>query len=204
MKHSAADEEALERASLYALGALSSEDALALEEHLAAGCEVCQKEIGSLASVSAALAFDIPAASPSPRPRERLVSFLRKGAGGGGPEVLPADRGGVFTSVTIRADEGDWQEFVKGVFVKRLFEDAERGTLTSLYRLLPGAVVPAHRHEGTEECLVLEGDARYGELVLRPGDYHCARKGSTHSELTSVSGTLLLIVAQASHKTPAV
>ncbi|MDQ3816820.1 MAG: cupin domain-containing protein [Acidobacteriota bacterium] len=100
--------------------------------------------------------------------------------------------------LTVRAAEGEWHELLEGVAVKQLYVDAERGTVTSLFKLQPGASLPIHFHAGTEECLVLEGDLRTDEIVLHRGDYHCAPKGSRHPLIMSVTGALLLIVAQAS------
>ena len=203
MMHSGAEEEMPESASLYALGALSQEEAAGFEEHLAAGCEVCQNEVVSFGSITAALAFNAPAASPSDQTRGRLVSFLQNVARDKA-STSQLDQSSPVPLLTIRASEGEWQEIFTGVLVKHLFVDQERGTVTSLYKMLPGAIIPAHKHEGTEECLMVEGDLRSGDIMLTAGDYHCAPKGSTYGTLTSVSAALFLIVAQANPEMPAV
>lgn len=196
MKHTAADTEALEHATLYALGALGPDESAAFEGHLADGCDVCRQEIDSLSSVNAALSFDAPRATPPARTRESLLTFVRRtdraeteaktDAAAASPPLL-----------TVREEEGDWQPLLEGVTIKRLYVDQERGTVTSLFRLQPGAFLPTHTHAGTEQCLVLEGDMRTGEIVLHRGDYHCAPKGSRHPTMMSVTGALLLIIAHA-------
>ena len=44
----------------------------------------------------------------------------------------------------------------------------------------PGGVIPAHRHQHEEECLVLEGECRIGTHRLVAGDVHVAAAGSWH------------------------
>jgi anti-sigma factor ChrR (cupin superfamily) len=60
-------------------------------------------------------------------------------------------------------------------------------------RVTPGAVYPAHAHDGDEECLVLEGEVSFGELTLRAGDFHLARKGHRHPQASSPQGCVLYI-----------
>ena len=97
--------------------------------------------------------------------------------------------------ITIRMSEGEWQQLVPGVFFKLLFTDRERGTITSLVKLLPGTYLPQHHHQGIEECLIVEGDFHIDEEVFGPGDYQCALPGSTHQTLYTQNGALVLIVA---------
>jgi hypothetical protein len=42
-------------------------------------------------------------------------------------------------------------------------------------------------------CFVLSGDARLGDLVVAAGDYHFARAGSAHGDVTPRRGCVLLI-----------
>ncbi|HYP54049.1 MAG TPA: cupin domain-containing protein, partial [Pyrinomonadaceae bacterium] len=98
--------------------------------------------------------------------------------------------------LTVRAGEGEWVEtHDRGVFIKLLFADTEHQTFTTLLRMSPGSRLPRHRHTGTEQCLVLEGDLRAGELRASAGDYICALPGSVHEELSTESGALLLLIS---------
>jgi hypothetical protein len=81
-----------------------------------------------------------------------------------------------------------------GVNAKMLHVD-ETG-YSFLLRLDPGATLPGHPHDGDEECIVLEGEARLGDLNILAGDYHLARRGSRHGDIFSPDGALLYIRRQ--------
>ena len=78
---------------------------------------------------------------------------------------------------------------------KLLYADRERATVTTLVRMEPGARIRAHRHLGVEQCLLLEGDLRSGQLEMAAGDFNCSLPGSVHEDLTTEGGALFLIVA---------
>jgi anti-sigma factor ChrR (cupin superfamily) len=65
----------------------------------------------------------------------------------------------------------------------------------------PGARIPAHRHLGVEQCLLLEGDLRAGQLEMSAGDFNCSLPGSVHEDLTTEGGALFLIVAPERYET---
>lgn len=93
--------------------------------------------------------------------------------------------------VTHPATDGPWQPFGPGITMKVLHQDGD--TLSYLLRLAPGASLPPHRHSQDEECLVLEGEMRIGELVLGPGSYHLGRRGVLHDRLSSPAGALIFL-----------
>ena len=93
-----------------------------------------------------------------------------------------------------RSAEGAWEETgVDGVRVKRLLMDEARNQFTALVRMAPGSSYPRHVHNSAEECLVLEGDIRMGDHVLRAGDYQYAPADSLHGVQSTEGGCLLLI-----------
>ena len=92
---------------------------------------------------------------------------------------------------TVHAHEGEWQSFMPKVRMKVLLREGD--TMSYLLRLDPGAMLPPHDHPQTEECVVLEGEVRIGEQVVRPGDYHVARAGHEHGLLRSETGALLFL-----------
>jgi anti-sigma factor ChrR (cupin superfamily) len=94
-------------------------------------------------------------------------------------------------TITIRAQSGVWTELVPGVRMKRLHRDGVARSY--LLRLEPGAALPEHRHEGDEECIVLEGEVFLGDVRVAAGDFHVARGGTTHAKLSSANGALLFI-----------
>ena len=99
-------------------------------------------------------------------------------------------------SLTIRADEGDWQQLFAGVYKKALLVDEAEGAESFLLRIEPGAVCPAHSHTKTEECLVLEGEMIIGTARFAAGDYHAAPPKVAHLPITSEVGALLYVRAE--------
>ncbi len=96
-------------------------------------------------------------------------------------------------TLTVRAAEGDWIRCLPGVDVKILYVDEKQNTQTALWRMQPGAVLPAHAHGIDEECLVLEGEIRSADYVVRQGDFHLAFAGQPHGDIHADGGALLLI-----------
>jgi anti-sigma factor ChrR (cupin superfamily) len=193
MNHHLPEEEFCLQASLYAFGVLPEDEARIFEQHLAAGCAVCKAEVQSFQRVVETLGFSAPMVEPPAQLHNRLFEDLhRQPASPRPPESIKIALG---NSLTIHADEGEWREKFAGVFVKRLFKDEAKGTVTTLYKLMPGASLPQHRHIGAEECLVLEGDYHINGEVLGAGDYHCALPDSVDESLYTINGTMFLLVS---------
>jgi anti-sigma factor ChrR (cupin superfamily) len=193
MNHTTVDEEAAGRAALYALGALDSEEAREFEEHLAAGCAACAAELRGFEKVARDLCLGAPEAEPPADVRARLLALASEEKEGGGPS-LRGDAAPGF--LIVRAGEGRWLPTDDaGVSLKVLYADRERGTVTTLVRMEPGARIRSHRHLGVEQCLVLEGDVRSGRVGMTAGDFNCSMPGSVHEELVSDGGALLLLVS---------
>lgn len=196
MKHQTSTEESREQAALYALGMLSQTEASAFESHLAEGCAACEAERQAFTTVVAHLGFGLPEEAPPAETREELLARVAEestpipASAAAQPEISSG-------FLSLRADEGEWRELAPGVLEKRLFKDHTRGTVTSIYKLLPGTQAPQHLHHGVEECFVLTGDFRIHDEVLGPGDYHCAMPGTVHEIVSTVHGTTLLIVTSA-------
>jgi anti-sigma factor ChrR (cupin superfamily) len=96
---------------------------------------------------------------------------------------------------TQRASAAGWLDLSPGVTCRVLREDAAIGRRSVLIRMQPGAAYHSHAHDDTEECLVIEGDLRFGDLELRAGDFHVALEGSVHPVGHTVGGCLLHITA---------
>jgi len=218
--HEHATDAVRETAALYALGALPPEESRSFERHLEEGCAVCADEaIASLRATSALAELAADPVAPPPTLRDRLLARLAEekapdagpdaGAGsaaaaaGAAPEEPPSPQvwknwqpGPVDEFVLLRKNEGSWEETgVSGVTVRRLFIDSSRQTATMLVRMTPGSSYPPHRHAGPEECYVLEGDLRHGDLVMRAGDYQRGDRSSVHDVQWTEGGCLLLIVS---------
>jgi anti-sigma factor ChrR (cupin superfamily) len=132
----------------------------------------------------AAVLAAIPDGRMQPDRRARLRERVLARAAAKEPEPLMQ---------ILRADQGAWRTFLPRIQLKLLRLDRERGTQTSLWRLEPGAVIPAHDHDGEEECLILEGGVTWDDVVYGPGDYLLARPGLRHTAFHSEQGALLMI-----------
>ena len=99
--------------------------------------------------------------------RERLLQRIRASA----------------ALTTIQPEEGEWSRFSPKISIKVLRRDV--GTQSYLLRLEPGAVLLPHVHDQDEECMVLEGEVRIGDLVVRQGAYHVAPAGVVHEPIVS-------------------
>jgi hypothetical protein len=184
------EERAQEQAALYALGMLTMHEARAFElllsDHgadIAAGWREFESVVGSIG-------LGAPEQSPPDSVREKLLARI-----GHEKNQTPLQTESSANFVTLRADHGKWNKIAEGAFIKKLFVDDVRRTVTSLVRLQPGGRLESHRHHLTEECYILEGDYHINGEVLGPGDYHCALPGSVDEELYSVGGTIFLLIA---------
>jgi anti-sigma factor ChrR (cupin superfamily) len=189
MSRRAAADPMLDRAALYALGTLTQNEARAFEDHLASGCDNCAAELCASEQVTRSLAFFEAEVEPPPRVFDRVVGFVTRTQ-----PPSPVAHSAREQLTTVRKDEGQWFESSPGVMVKRLFENPETGTYTTLVRMLPGAIGTLHRHPGIEECIILEGDFHVAGSRLGPGDYHIAGAASLHDKPYSIGGALLLII----------
>ena len=67
-----------------------------------------------------------------------------------------------------------------GISLHFLRRDEATNDATVLIRMQPGCSYPAHRHNGIEEVLILQGGYRDGLGVHRAGDYVVNDAGSIH------------------------
>lgn len=95
--------------------------------------------------------------------------------------------------LTVRADDGAWEDIYPGVTKRQLYADPHQGWRAVMIRMAPGATYPAHAHPGVEECLVLEGEFESGDVTVRQGDFHLAFPDRDHPEIFSQSGAVLYI-----------
>lgn len=92
--------------------------------------------------------------------------------------------------VTVRADDG-WESLCQGV-ERKVLRDAD-GMRSCLMRLAPGVRIPGHFHAVDEECVVIEGSFRLGDLHLHAGDYHMGRRGMDHEEAVTEEGVVVYL-----------
>ena len=79
-----------------------------------------------------------------------------------------------FSSIEWRATR------YEGIFLHVLRKDEETGDRTVLIRMKPGCGYPAHRHNGIEEVLILQGGYSDQSGEHRAGQFIVNEAGSTH------------------------
>lgn len=183
--------EAKEWATLYSVGALTSDQKSSFEQHLE-GCPACQSEVRSFEDVASQIA--IAASVPPPASlRSRLLDQIAELAANSSPSrpgILFQQRGLLIS----RSHQLPWELApIAGVWCKTLWVDTDRQYGTSLVRLEPKAVYPSHLHHDVEEVYVLEGDFLVQDVPMGPGDYCRAEPGSIHGQSSTQSGALLLV-----------
>jgi anti-sigma factor ChrR (cupin superfamily) len=162
-----------ENAALAALGLLSARELAKSPVEL----------VDQMKEAAALLAETVPAVPPAPSIKSKLMERVSNF------EALKP-------LADVRRYDDQWvHSGVPGIDLKTLFKDVKSGRTTMLVRMEPGASLPSHRHGDDEQCLVLKGDVRWGELVYEEGDFVVMANETTHPRIHSVHGNLLLIVA---------
>lgn len=92
---------------------------------------------------------------------------------------------------TVAASDEGWREVSPGMSTKALWE--ADGTASFLLRLAPGTHMAGHPHRFDEECLMLSGEAFFGDMLLRAGEYQLAPKGLSHPQAYTDVGALLYV-----------
>lgn len=162
-----------EAAALAGLGLLSPWEA----------SNVPPQEAQRMAAAAAMLAETVTPAPPRPSLKSRLMDRV-------------ADFETLKPIADVRPYDGRWVSFGSpGVDYRTLFEDKRASRYTFLVRMAPGSRLAAHHHGDDEQCYVVEGDIRWGNVVYEQGDFIAMGKDTTHPEIFSEKGNLLLIVA---------
>ena len=81
----------------------------------------------------------------------------------------------------------------KGITIKILYENREKGEMTCLLKWEPGSSLPFHRHPEIEQSYVIEGSFYDHDGIARAGDYVWRRPESCH-ETHSDEGCVILAV----------
>ena len=132
--------------------------------------------------------------------RTGALAYLRGTSLGHTRSVLGELLGGLIpgdgpASHTVFAGEGDWQGIAKGIEQKILWRDGD--VISRFFRLAAGAHLPAHAHDGEEECIMLSGDAFFGDVLVQAGEFHLAPAGSEHGEVSSDQGAVAFVRGRA-------
>lgn len=179
-----------ERAALFVAGGLVGEELRAYEEHLQMGCGACARELSAWNTVIPALESLRATRVPSVQLKHRVLAAVDA-------LLEPANAQKALDQLLIRrTDEGEWKELgYPGITMRMLHVDKQRGCYTALVRMAEGATFPPHRHLGAEECLVLQGDLKVGDDILKAGDYLRSPPSYLQPEQSSPSGCLLMLMS---------
>ena len=160
------------------VGALDSDERLALRKRLDALTPEQRSEVARIYDAGMAVALNIPPVAPPAYVRERVLAEARKPS-----------------RYTLLAADAAWFETgLPGIRGRVLAVDRQRSIVTMLFRVEPGAISPAHRHHGPEECFVISGSVMFEGRVLRAGDFSHADKDSEHGEMTTTEGAEVLVI----------
>jgi anti-sigma factor ChrR (cupin superfamily) len=123
---------------------------------------------------------------PIEPPRKRRVALRERILAAASREKSPA-------FVTVKPNEGEWEQLTQGIEVKVLHDHGDAQSF--LLRLAPGAALAAHAHVGDELCVVLDGTVQLDDVEAGPGTYHLALAGSDHRVVSSKAGCTLFLRA---------
>ena len=95
----------------------------------------------------------------------------------------------------VRKNDGVWKPSkTKGVSSKLLRNNTALGERALLLKLEPGTTYPAHKHNGGAQILVLEGEVRIGNDLLKAGDFLYTPPDAIHAD-HSEKGCVIFITA---------
>jgi hypothetical protein len=167
----------------YALEVLPESEVAAAEAHIAS-CADCRRELESLRPVvNLFVSWPTDVLRPATSLQTRLA--LRIAEEAGKQPVLPPAR---------RWSEPEWEQVAPGIECKLLATDDERGRVSMLVRLAPGASYPAHTHAGVEELHLLDGELWIDERKLFPGDYNYGAPGAGDERVWSETGCTCVLI----------
>jgi quercetin dioxygenase-like cupin family protein len=84
---------------------------------------------------------------------------------------------------------GNLEELPDEVLISVLSYDEETGYSTVLFKVPPGRITDQpEAHSVAQETLFLEGEARWGDLSMKPGTYVCFPPGVVHGPAESETG----------------
>lgn len=168
-----------EQAALFALGALSTEEAARFQERIASGCPICISEVQACQKALSTLTLSVGEVAPPRGARARLMKRI-------GAEARSRAN---LTGILVRGDETEWKPSpVPGVQVRDLYQEK-----SMLVRMASKTWFPAHDHHTAEQCLVLEGSITSEGVTAYAGDFTYLPAGSSHPPLYSENGCLLFI-----------
>jgi quercetin dioxygenase-like cupin family protein len=96
-----------------------------------------------------------------------------------------------------KSTDREWKATDYPGIERSLFRNNEMGGRSSVVRLAKGTRFPRHKHEGTEEVVVLSGTVMIGGAELSQGDYLFTTSGEEH-DVFAVSDAVIFVSSQKS------
>jgi len=198
------DEESIILAALQALDTLDESESRVLTEKLQQSPEL-QSERAAFEAAIAAIGYAAPPVPVAPDLKNRLFQRLAELPSTAESlnlqPIVTSPTENNTPSLIVRSNDVKWKSYgFPGVSFGKLYIDKKKRELTCLMRLEPGGTFPLHRHAGSEEVYVLEGDLIVEGEICHQGDYIRSAPGSTHSSLTQ-GGCLLLMKTSIDNET---
>jgi quercetin dioxygenase-like cupin family protein len=162
-------EELTELAALAALDCLDPRDLISVRNLL-------EPEINKFSQIVHQLPYGIESKPPRTYLKERLFNQIK---------LEQSKTAQTSEFISHNSTEVTWHpHFVKGLKVAILRTDKEKRELSCLIRCEPGSKYPLHRHAGSEEIFMLEGDLIIDGMVYGKGDYLFSPPESAHAPET--------------------
>ena len=181
-----------ELAAGYALRALDPREEAQLEALIAHDADVRQEVAAFIDTAADFAAASSPRVEPSVEQRTRILASVaatpqlhRQ------PEETPVSNGYRYL---LNSPEGWVNTDIPGFRTKLLSSGPHPGYEVMLMELAPGARVPDHNHNGTEEIYMLSGHLQTAGQVMGPGDFVHADAGTHHREVVSPDGCVALVI----------
>lgn len=172
----------LESVCLYALQTLPAGEVPVVEAQIAA-CAECREELRTLGPVVDAL---VGWPTDVLRPPTPLWDRLAR--------RISAETGHPPIAAPPRPPEPEWEEAAPGISCKLLATDTEKGRVSMLVRLAPGAEYPPHIHAGVEELHMLDGELLVNDKKLHAGDYLRSEPGTADHRVWSETGCTCVLL----------
>ncbi len=93
------------------------------------------------------------------------------------------------------AGERTWSPTPVEGIERSLFRNHDNGGRASVVRLRTGTRFPPHRHQRTEEVIVLEGEVSIGGIAMRAGDYLFTGPDEVH-DVCALTDAIIFVSSQ--------
>ena len=177
------DQQHLDSVFLYALQALPESEIPGVERQISS-CADCRQEIETLRPIINSFNFwPTDVLRPSKSLWGKLAQRIANETG-----TSP-----VFPPSQLKT-KPEWEEVAPGIFCQLLATDMDNDRVSMLVRLAPGTDYPPHRHAGTEELHLLDGELWIDDKKLYPGDYNRAEADSVDHRVWSETGCTCVLL----------